>query len=57
MTKQTGQEQQYIYEIAEKPPQQHFEGNKMMSAITTLQQSLMKAPIITFIMNSNDQLL
>ncbi len=46
----------HTYEIAEKSPQQHFEGNMIMSAVITLWGLLTKFQTITFITNSSDEL-
>jgi hypothetical protein len=45
-----------IHEIAEKSPQQGFEGNMKMSAVITLQELLTQCQTITFIMNCSDKL-
>jgi hypothetical protein len=46
-----------LYEIAEKSPQQQFEGNRTRSADKNLRELLItKCQTITFIRNSSDEL-
>jgi hypothetical protein len=47
----------HIYELSERSPQQHFEGNTTISAVITFRQSLTKYQTFTFIINSSDKLL